>query len=55
MNHPDLDEPTLGVVVDGTLYFTADSQGQKFLDEKHPIPPREMRDAVILKVVIPRS
>jgi DNA-binding beta-propeller fold protein YncE len=55
MNHPDLDEPTLGVVVDGSLYFTADSQGQKFLDEKHPIPPGEMRDAVILKVVIPRS
>jgi sugar lactone lactonase YvrE len=50
MNHPDFDEPTLGVVVDGTLYFSADSQGQKFLDPKHPVPPEEMRDAVILKL-----
>jgi sugar lactone lactonase YvrE len=50
MNHPDFDEPTLGVVVDGALYFSADSQGQKFLDPKHPIRPEEMRDAVILKL-----
>jgi len=50
MNHPDLDEPTLGVIVDGTLYFSADSQGQKFLDEKHPIEPAAMREAVILKL-----
>ena len=50
MNHPDFDEPTLGVVVDGVFYFSADSQGQKFLDAKHPIAPDEMRDAVILKL-----
>ena len=50
MNHPDFDEPTLGVVVDGALYFSADSQGQKFLDEKHPIPPGDMREAVILRL-----
>ena len=52
MNHSDFDEPTLGVVVDGALYFSADSQGQKFLDAKHPIRPDEMRDAVILKLPI---
>lgn len=50
MNHPDFDEPTLGVVVDGVLYFSADSQGQKFLNEKAPISPADMRDAVILKL-----
>jgi sugar lactone lactonase YvrE len=48
MNHPAFDEPTLGVVVGDRLYFTANSQGERFLDEKHPITPGEMRDAVIL-------
>ncbi|MFY9552867.1 MAG: alpha/beta fold hydrolase [Thermoanaerobaculia bacterium] len=50
MNHPDFDEPTLGVVVEDALYFTADSQGQKFLDEKKPVTPEDMREAVILKL-----
>ena len=50
MNHPDFDEPTLGTVVDGVLYFSADSQGQKFLNEKNPIAHEEMRNAVILKL-----
>ena len=50
MNHPDFDEPTLGVAADGALYFTANSQGGKFQDEKKPITPDAMRDAVILKL-----
>lgn len=50
MNHPDFDEPTLGVVADGWLYFSAGSQGQKFLNQKKPITPEEMREAVILKI-----
>jgi sugar lactone lactonase YvrE len=50
MNHPDFDEPTLGVVVDRALYLSADSQGQKYLDDKNPIRPEEARDAVILKL-----
>jgi hypothetical protein len=50
MNHPDFDEPTLGVVVDGAFYFSAGSQGQKFLDTKNPIRPADKRDAVILKL-----
>jgi sugar lactone lactonase YvrE len=50
MNHPAFDEPTLGVVVSGALYFTADSQGERFRDEKHPVQPEEMRDAVVLKL-----
>ena len=50
MNHPDFDEPTLGVVADGVLYFSADSQGQKFLNEKNPIRPEDMREAYILRL-----
>jgi hypothetical protein len=50
MNDPAFDEPTLGVVVSGALYFTADSQGGRFQDEKHPIRSEEMRDAVVLKL-----
>ena len=50
MNNPDFDEPTLGTVVGDALYFIADSQGQKFLDEKKPMPAGDMRDAVILKL-----
>ncbi len=50
MNHPDFDEPTLGVAAEGALYFTANSQGGKFQNEKKPITPDAMREAVILKV-----
>ena len=50
MNHPDFDEPTLGVAADGALYFTANSQGGKFQNEKTPITPGAMQDAVILKL-----
>lgn len=50
MNHPDFDEPTLGAVAGDALYFTADSQGQKFLDAKKPMPAEGMRDAIILKL-----
>lgn len=52
MNHPAFDEPTLGVVVGDRLYFTANSQGGRFLDEKRPISSAEMRDAVVLSVPI---
>jgi sugar lactone lactonase YvrE len=50
MNNPAFDEPTLAVAVDGFLYVNAASQGGKFQNEKKPITPEEMRDAVILKV-----
>jgi sugar lactone lactonase YvrE len=50
MNHPAFDEPTLAVAANGALYVTANSQGGKFQDQKHPITPDEMQDAVILKV-----
>jgi len=50
MNHPAFDEPTLGVVAEGALYVSANSQGGKFRDERKPIAPEAMTDAVILKV-----
>ena len=55
MNHPDFDEPTLGVAAEGALYFTANSQGGKFQNEKKPITPEAMRDAVILKLPLPAA
>ncbi len=50
MNDPAFDEPTLGVVAEGALYFTANSQGGKFQNDRRPIAPDAMQDAVILKV-----
>jgi len=50
MNNPAFDEPTLAVAVDGYLYVNAASQGGKFQNEKKPITPEEMREAVILKI-----
>jgi sugar lactone lactonase YvrE/ketosteroid isomerase-like protein len=55
MNHPDFDEPTLGVVVDHAFYFSADSQGQKFQNAKNPIAAADMRESVILKVPLARA
>ena len=52
MNHPAFDEPTLGVVVDGAFYVSANSQGGKFRNEKKSIAPEDMREAVVLKVPI---
>jgi sugar lactone lactonase YvrE len=50
MNHPSFDEPTLGVVADGALYVSANSQGAKFRNEKQPIAPGAMTEAVVLRV-----
>ena len=50
MNHPALDEPTLGTVVDGVLYFSANNQAHRFHDAKNPPKPEDLKDAVILKV-----
>ena len=50
MNNPSFDEPTLAVVANGALYVTANSQGGKFQNQKKPITPEEMQDAVILKI-----
>jgi sugar lactone lactonase YvrE len=50
MNHPVLDEPTLGTVVNGELYFSANNQGHRFHDPKNPPRPEDLKDAVILRV-----
>jgi Tol biopolymer transport system component len=52
MNHPILDEPTLGTVVDGVLYFSANNQGHRYHDVKNPPRPEDLRDAVILRVPV---
>ncbi|HTR02032.1 MAG TPA: hypothetical protein VMN82_02465 [Thermoanaerobaculia bacterium] len=50
MNNPAFDEPTLGTVVDGALYFTANNQGHLFEDPKKPPTPADLRDVVILRL-----
>ena len=50
MNHPVFDEPTLGTVVDGVFYFSADNQGHRYHDVKNPPKPEDLQDAVILRV-----
>jgi len=50
MNDPHLDEPTLGTVVDGVLYFSANNQGHRYHDVKNPPKPEDLQNAVILKV-----
>ena len=50
MNDPVLDEPTLGTIVDGVLYFSANNQGHRYRDGKNPPKPEDLRDAVILRV-----
>jgi hypothetical protein len=49
-NHEDLDEPTLGVIVDENFYFVANSQWGQF-DKDHRLPPPEkLRRPMILRV-----
>ena len=50
MNDPVLDEPTLGTIVGGVLYFSANNQGHRFQDPKNPPKPDDLKDAVILRV-----
>jgi sugar lactone lactonase YvrE len=52
MNHPAFDEPTLGTVVDGTFYFTANNQGHRYYDVKNPPRPEDLQDAVILRLAL---
>ena len=48
-NHEDFDEPTLGVVVDKSFYFIANSQWNRF-DKDHKLPPPEqLRRPMILR------
>lgn len=47
---PVFDEPTLATVVDGTLYYVANSQWDKFDDDGRLPKPEELNGPVILKV-----
>jgi sugar lactone lactonase YvrE len=53
MNHPAFDEPTLGAVVGGVFYFTANNQGHRYYDAKNPPKPGDLQEAVILRVTLP--
>jgi len=50
MNNPAFDEPTLGTVANGALYFTANNQGHRFHDVNHPPRPEDLQDVVILRL-----
>jgi sugar lactone lactonase YvrE len=50
MNNPHFDEPTLGTVVGGALYVSANNQGHRYYDLKNPPKSGDLQDAVILKV-----
>lgn len=48
-NHSDFLEPTLGVIVDGSFYYVANSQWP-LIDEKGMLQKEKLRDPVILKL-----
>jgi sugar lactone lactonase YvrE len=50
MNHPLIGEPTLGVVVDDTLYFVADSSGTAFRKAKGDLSAATLTVPPILKL-----
>ncbi len=48
-NHPDFDEPTLGVLVSDELYFVANSQWNN-VNEKAELAAEKLRSPVVLKL-----
>jgi hypothetical protein len=50
--HPQFDEPTLGVLVDGALYYVANSQYRHFGRDGTP-DLESLRDPVILRLPLP--
>ena len=55
MNDPHFDEPTLGTVVGGALYVSANNQGHRYYDLKNPPRSGDLQDAVILKVPLEKA
>ena len=51
-NHPDFDEPTLGVIVDDTFFYVARSQWGKFDEEGKIKSLEELKEPVILKTAL---
>ncbi len=49
MNNPNFDEPTLGVIADGSFYYIANSQWGSFNDDGSIFPEEKLKSPVILK------
>lgn len=52
MNHPDMDEPTLGQVVNGSFYLVANSQWYRFTRDGD-LPGENLRAPIILRIPLP--
>jgi sugar lactone lactonase YvrE len=52
-NHPDFDEPTLATVVDGDVYYVANSQYDR-IDEEGHLDREHLRPPAILRLRLPR-
>lgn len=52
--HPAFNEPTNGCIVNGTLYYLANSQWSGYTDQNQPKPNDQLQDIVILKVDLKR-
>ena len=50
MNNPLFDEPTLGVPVDGSFYYVANSQWGKYTEDHLPLPEDQLETIRILKL-----
>jgi hypothetical protein len=46
--NPAFQEPTLGVVVEDTFYFVANSQWNRFDDQGHLPPAQQLQEPLIL-------
>ncbi|HYM60088.1 MAG TPA: hypothetical protein VEZ11_04270 [Thermoanaerobaculia bacterium] len=53
MNHPLIDEPTIGKMAGNTYYFVGASQGNKF--DKGPADPAKLREGLIFSIPIVES
>jgi sugar lactone lactonase YvrE len=49
MNHPDMDEPTLGQIVNGSFYLVANSQWHRFTRDGD-LPEENLRAPIILRI-----
>lgn len=47
--HPAFNEPTNGCIIDGTLYYLANSQWGGYTEQNQPKPNDQLQDIVILK------
>jgi hypothetical protein len=48
--HPRYDEPTLGVLVGGDLYYIANAQWERFGEDGRVVKPEELQMPVVLRL-----